>query len=136
MPRPTGIPHYRYKTALVRRNHQVSTTDNGEHCLRIYRDEFNKVTSTTDPTEHIQPFDAVVLDYKMPKINGMDVAKQILTVNPRQRIILAIYVKEDVSIESLNQLNASRRIAAKTIWRRFIDGYNRRQRNLFRITKA
>jgi len=93
-----------YKTALEKRNHQVSLTDNGEDCLRIYREEFNKVTSTTDPTEHIQPFDAVVLDYKMPKINGMEVAKEILTVNPRQRIILATYVKKEVSIESLNQL--------------------------------
>ena len=93
-----------YRTALESRNHQVSTTDKGEDCLRIYREEFNKVTSTSDPTEHIQPFDAVVLDHEMPEINGMEVAKQILTVNPRQRIILATYVKEEVSIESLNQL--------------------------------
>ena len=96
MPRPTWIPS--------RCRHQVSTTDNGEDFLRIYHEEYNKVTSTTDPTEHIQPFDAVVLDYTMPKINGTEVAKEILTVNPRQRIILATYVKEEVSIEFLNQL--------------------------------
>jgi CheY-like chemotaxis protein len=93
-----------YKTVLEKRNHQVSTTGNGEDCLRNYHEEFNKVTSTTDPTEHIQPFDAVVLDYNMPKINGMEVAKEILAVNPRQRIILATNVKEEVSVESLNQL--------------------------------
>ena len=27
--------------------HQVSTTDNGEDFLRIYHEEYNKVTSTT-----------------------------------------------------------------------------------------
>ena len=54
--------------------------------------------------EHIQPFDLVVLDHKMPEINGMEVAKEILIMNPRQRIILAKYVDEEVSIESINQM--------------------------------
>jgi CheY-like chemotaxis protein len=40
-------------------------------------------------SEHIQPFDAVILDYKMSKINGMQVAKEILAVNSHQRIIFA-----------------------------------------------
>jgi FixJ family two-component response regulator len=39
--------------------------------------------------EHIQPYGAVILDYKMPKVNGIDVEKEILSVNPRQRIIFA-----------------------------------------------
>lgn len=34
-------------------------------------------------------FDAVDLDYKMPKKDGMDVAKEILALNPYQRIIFA-----------------------------------------------
>jgi response regulator RpfG family c-di-GMP phosphodiesterase len=33
--------------------------------------------------------DAVDLDHKMPKKEGMDVAKEILAVNPYQRIIFA-----------------------------------------------
>ena len=41
------------------------------------------------------PFDVVVLDYKMPRKDGMEVAKEILTLNPDQRIIFAsAYVKE------------------------------------------
>ena len=49
----------------------------------------------TCPTEHIQPFDAILLDYKMPKINGMNVAKGDTSVNPHQRIIFAsAYIQE------------------------------------------
>jgi CheY-like chemotaxis protein len=39
--------------------------------------------------EHIQPCGAVILDYKMPRIDGIEVGKEILAVNPRQRIIFA-----------------------------------------------
>jgi CheY-like chemotaxis protein len=50
------------------------------------------------------PYDIVILDYKMPDINGMDVAKEILAVNPSQRIIFAsAYVKETLE-ESVKQL--------------------------------
>jgi CheY-like chemotaxis protein len=35
------------------------------------------------------PFDVVVLDYKMPSKDGMEVAKEILQINPYQRIIFA-----------------------------------------------
>src|ERR1044072_557180 len=96
-----------YKMALEERNHQLVITDNGEDCLKIYHEELQKVKSETDATKHIQPFDAVVLDYKMPKINGMQVAKEILAVNPHQRIIFAsAYVKETLmdSIQQLNQI--------------------------------
>jgi CheY-like chemotaxis protein len=33
------------------------------------------------------PFDVVVLDYRMPKKDGTEVAKEILDLNPNQRII-------------------------------------------------
>jgi CheY-like chemotaxis protein len=93
-----------YKKALQQRNHTVLIADNGEDCLKIYHEEFQKITSVTDATDHLQPFDAVVLDYKMPEINGMEVAKEILVVNPRQRIIFAsAYVMETLQ-ESVKQL--------------------------------
>jgi response regulator RpfG family c-di-GMP phosphodiesterase len=63
------------------------------------------VTLTTDPSKHVQPFDAVILDYKMPEINGMEVAKEILAINSHQRIIFAsAYVKETL-IEAIQRLN-------------------------------
>jgi DNA-binding NarL/FixJ family response regulator len=37
----------------------------------------------------------VILDYKMPKINGMEVAKEILAINPHQRIIFSSICKRN-----------------------------------------
>jgi CheY-like chemotaxis protein len=94
-----------YKRALEERGHQVVITNNGKGCLDVYHKELQDITLNTDPSKHIQPFDAVVLDYKMPKINGMQVAKEILAVNPHQRIIFAsAYVKETL-IDSIQRLN-------------------------------
>ena len=53
------------------------------------------------------PYDVVILDYNMPLINGMDVAKEILAINSHQRIIFAsAYVKETLenSIKELKQV--------------------------------
>src|ERR687886_1940532 len=96
-----------YKLALQDRGHQVTITNNGQDCLDVYHLELQNVTLSTDPSKHIQPFDAVILDYKMPKINGIEVAKEILAVNPHQRIIFAsAYVKETLldTIKSLKQI--------------------------------
>ncbi|MEM3152573.1 MAG: response regulator [Candidatus Nitrosocaldus sp.] len=101
-----------YKIVLEERNHEVMLAIDGEECIRLYKeglrrhayykqDEGNKPTSY----EHINSvFDVVVLDYRMPKENGMNVAKEILMLNPQQRIIFAsAYVKETL-FDSIRQL--------------------------------
>jgi DNA-binding NtrC family response regulator len=51
------------------------------------------------------PYDVVVLDYKMPGKNGMEVAKEILQINPHQRIIFAsAYVIETLK-DAVRELN-------------------------------
>ncbi len=93
-----------YKRALEKRGHEVLVTNDGEECLIAYSEELNKVTSEGNAAEHIQPFDTVVLDYKMPHLDGMQVAKEILAVNPRQRIIFAsAYVRETL-LDDVKQL--------------------------------
>ena len=79
-----------YKIALERRNHQVVLAENGEECLKAYGDALKHMSNSDS-----MPFDAVVLDYRMPKKDGMEVAKEILALNPHQRIIFAsAYIKE------------------------------------------
>lgn len=94
-----------YKLALQEKGHVVVHTTNGEDCLKVYHNEFQIVTFNSNPKEHIQPFDAVILDYNMPRMNGLEVAKEILAVNPHQRIIFASAYLQDMLIESIRQLN-------------------------------
>jgi CheY-like chemotaxis protein len=98
-----------YRKVLESRNHQVVITSNGEECLKTYHDVFQEITSSCmSIMKNFQlPFDVVLLDYKMPQINGLEVAKEILAVNSHQRIIFAsAYVKEilESSIKQLKQL--------------------------------
>ena len=55
-------------------------------------------------------FDVVLLDCNMPCINGIEVAKEILAVNPHQRIIFAsAYVKDTVT-DSIMNLKQSKNV--------------------------
>jgi CheY-like chemotaxis protein len=102
-----------YKAALEKVGYEVIAVDNGEDCAKAYIEEFQKLkiskgeAPTNISTHWNQPFEAVILDYKMPQMNGMEVAKEILAVNPHQRIIFASsYVKETLehSIKELEQV--------------------------------
>ena len=91
-----------------------------ESVVRIYREELaNRRLVSSDksmeynneaqgsPALSTSPFDVVVLDYKMPGKDGMEVAKEILTINPGQRIIFAsAYVKETLenSVKELKRV--------------------------------
>jgi CheY-like chemotaxis protein len=44
------------------------------------------------------PFDLVILDYKMPKLDGLQVAWQILSLVPDQRIIFASAYGKDALV--------------------------------------
>jgi CheY-like chemotaxis protein len=103
-----------YKLALEDVGYDVKTVDNGEDCAKAYVEEFQKLrfAKGKDP-KHIsntyanQPFDAVILDYKMPQMNGMEVAKEILAINPHQRIIfVSAYIRETLvnSVKELKQV--------------------------------
>ncbi len=88
-----------YKIALEHRNHEVVVTDNGEDCLKAYHGALKRTYKSNG-----SPFDAVVLDYRMPKKDGMEVAREILALNPRQRIIFASAYVKDTLVDSVKQL--------------------------------
>jgi CheY-like chemotaxis protein len=107
--------------------HEVTLASNGEECLDIYRQKLQRDLHHQNQQQKQKQqkyqyhhggeaypsssswfsFDVVVLDYRMPKKDGLEVAKEILKLNPSQRIIFAsAYVKETLekSVEELKMV--------------------------------
>jgi CheY-like chemotaxis protein len=54
--------------------YRVLVTMDGEECLNIYHEGLERARSGKQYTgSKTQPFDAVILDNKMPKANGLEV---------------------------------------------------------------
>src|SRR5437660_12858715 len=85
-----------YKAELEDRHHEVVLSEDGKHCLDIYKREFRDQANyhnnnfiqaerssvqSSPSSQYHSPFDVVILDYRMPKLNGLDVAKEILMLN-------------------------------------------------------
>ena len=93
-----------YDVLFQKYRHVLISARDGLECLKIYHDEFENIRLQTDAMQKIQPFDAVVLDYKMPGRDGLEVAKEILAVNPHQRIIFASAYVRDILMVAVRQL--------------------------------
>ncbi len=124
-----------YKIVLEQRGHIVDIAEDGEQCIRKYtmalkdvgqkkkksdnyytergserrrtRSRIGRDHALSPPRSDLLPFDAILLDYRMPRKDGLEVARDILAENPSQRIILAsAYVKETLkeSVKELGQI--------------------------------
>jgi CheY-like chemotaxis protein len=93
-----------YRGALERRGHTVVLAQDGEEALKAFEDSLRQKDPKIGKT-YASNFDVVVLDYKMPKKDGMQVAESILKVTPRQRIIFASAFVRDTLMESVKKLD-------------------------------
>jgi CheY-like chemotaxis protein len=91
-----------YKIMLEDKGHQVTLTSDGEECVRAYNDALSQ-------------FDVVILDYRMPKMDGMQTAKAILAINPHQRIVFASAYVATTLLESVDNLGAAVELLQKPI---------------------
>lgn len=83
-----------YSMFLQSEGHDVVVTSDGQECIEVYRKEIGKYFP--------HRFDIVLLDYKIPTKNGGDVAREILTMNPNQKILVATaYLTEAVNQSGL-----------------------------------
>ena len=76
-----------YSLVLQERGHKVTLATTAEDCLKIYSKSLQRAQMKRNILKGVQPYDAVILDYKMPDRNGIEVAKEILAINSHQRII-------------------------------------------------
>lgn len=93
-----------YKVALAAAGHELVATENGEDCINSYRQHLEQFKNSPDSRQRA-PFDAVLLDYRMPKKDGMEVAREILALYPRQRIIFASAHVKETLLDSVKHLS-------------------------------
>lgn len=75
-----------YQLALEERSHDVIVTHDGEEGCNAYSEAFK---GTRSDSKSNLPFDVVILDYRLPIKNGIQVAKKIIAKNSKQRVIFA-----------------------------------------------
>ena len=76
---------------LLGSSHELFTAIDGEKAITIFDEESRKSGANA-------PFDLVMLDYRMPGRNGVEVAEHILSVAPSQKIIIASAYTHELSI--------------------------------------
>jgi CheY-like chemotaxis protein len=94
-----------YRDMLEERGHDVIVTHDGSECIKAYRDAMELLEETSE--EYLSknpPFDAVILNYYMPNMDGLQAAKLILVANKHQRIIFASAYVRNILEESVKQL--------------------------------
>lgn len=113
-----------YQIVLAERGHEVTITNDGEDCFEVYKTAFlstgehppattvdifterndNRNASSFKDKNH-PPFDIVILDYKMPKKDGLETAKAILDVCPSQRVMFASAYTVQTLTEAVKSLH-------------------------------
>ena len=105
-----------YERGLECRNHNLLVSNTPEACLKLYHAELQKIFFKTDPVEHVQPFDVVILDCGSCGPGGIEVAKEILALNPRQRIVSIVTAEGYESIaKSSEEVKSSLEILRKPV---------------------
>jgi DNA-binding response OmpR family regulator len=87
-----------YRGLLETRGHEVIVTPDGVGCSTVFQQYATQTGQIVRPY-----FDIVILDQKMPYKDGVETAKEILFLNPKQKIVFITANPESV-FQKLPQL--------------------------------
>ena len=93
-----------YRASLEARGHRVDTTVDGRECLSRYQDAVHKLAASGKKPSGQQAYDVVIIDYKIPIVDGLQVASEMLKLNPQQRIIFASAYTKDTLADAVKEL--------------------------------
>lgn len=68
-----------YRIVLEDVGIEVVTCNDGEECLDAFRKSLDENSSR---------FDLIILDHRMPKKNGLQVAREVAAMNPSQNMLM------------------------------------------------
>ncbi|MGI0046956.1 MAG: response regulator [Nitrosotalea sp.] len=88
-----------YRKVFEKRGHEVMITNNGVECLSVYKHYTRQHDGKIKPY-----FDVVILDQKMIGMDGIQTAKEIQGIIPKQKIIFITGHGEEV-LKKLPQLS-------------------------------
>ena len=96
-----------YSMVLQGRGHEVMITRNGVECYSVYKQHTKQFDGKIK-----QYFDLVILDQKMPGMDGIETAKEIQKIHPKQRLVFITGNGPDV-LKKLVQLSENARVVNK-----------------------
>jgi CheY-like chemotaxis protein len=101
-----------HKMSFEGAGHDVFITHDGVECIEAYKQELQAHTKrrgwqedrSASPVEN-PPFDVIILDYRMPRKDGMQVAREVLDLVSNQRIIFVSAYVVNTLQEAVMTLN-------------------------------
>jgi CheY-like chemotaxis protein len=101
-----------HKMSFEGAGHDVLITQDGVECVEAFKQELQahmkrkgwQEDRSASPIEK-PPFDVIILDYRMPRKDGMQVAREILNLVPNQRIIFVSAYVFNTLQEAVMKLN-------------------------------